>query len=52
MNICFFGVGGVGGYYGTPLTQYINKTAAGDTYFIAGGRHKDAIVENGLLLRK
>ena len=52
MNICFFGVGGVGGYYGTLLTQYVNKTAAGDTYFIARGRHKDAILENGLLLKK
>ncbi len=23
MNVCFFGVGGVGGYYGTLLTQYL-----------------------------
>ena len=52
MNICFFGVGGVGGYYGTLLTKYVNETAADDTYFIARGRHKDAILENGLLLKK
>ncbi len=27
MNICFFGVGGVGGYYGTILSKYFNTTA-------------------------
>jgi 2-dehydropantoate 2-reductase len=52
MNICFFGVGGVGGYYGTLLTKYFNETGKGSTYFIARGRHKDAILENGLLLKK
>jgi 2-dehydropantoate 2-reductase len=52
MNICFFGVGGVGGYYGALLTKYLNETGRGDTYFIARGRHKDAILKNGLLLKK
>ena len=52
MNLCFFGVGGVGGYYGTLLTQYLNETGKGDSYFIARGRHKAAIVEKGLLLKK
>ena len=52
MNICFYGVGGVGGYYGTLLTKYFNKTGEGNTYFIARGKHKDAILENGLLLKK
>lgn len=52
MNICFFGVGGVGGYYGALLTKYFNETGKGNTYFIARGRHKDAIVEKGLLLKK
>jgi 2-dehydropantoate 2-reductase len=52
MNICFFGVGGVGGYYGTLLTKYFNETGKGNTYFIARGRHKDAILENGLRLKK
>ena len=52
MNICFFGVGGVGGYYGALLTQYFNETGEGNTYFIARGNHKDAIVEKGLLLKK
>jgi 2-dehydropantoate 2-reductase len=52
MNICFYGVGGVGGYYGTLLTKYFNETGKGNTYFVARGRHKNAILENGLLLKK
>lgn len=52
MDVCFFGVGGVGGYYGALLTRYFNETGAGNTYFIARGAHKDAIVEKGLLLKK
>ena len=52
MNICFWGVGGVGGYYGTLVTKYFNETGRGNTYFIARGKHKEAILENGLLLKK
>jgi 2-dehydropantoate 2-reductase len=52
MEICFFGVGGVGGYYGTLLSQYFNETGNGKTYYIARGKHKDAIIEKGLLLKK
>ncbi|MDT8338033.1 MAG: 2-dehydropantoate 2-reductase [Sulfurimonas sp.] len=52
MNICFYGVGGVGGYYGTLLTKYFNETGKGNTCFIARGKHKDAILEQGLLLKK
>ena len=52
MNVCFFGVGGVGGYYGTLLSKYFNETGKGNTYFIARGKHKDAIIEKGLLLKK
>ncbi len=52
MNIYFFGVGGVGGYYGSLLSKYFSETGKGNTYFIARGKHKDAIVENGLLLKK
>lgn len=52
MNVCFFGVGGVGGYYGTLLTRYFDETDTGNTYFIARGKHKDAIAEKGLLLKK
>jgi len=52
MEICFFGVGGVGGYYGNLLSQYFNETGNGNTYYIARGKHKDAIIEKGLLLKK
>jgi 2-dehydropantoate 2-reductase len=52
MNICFFGVGGVGGYYGTLLTKYCNDTSKDKTYFIARGKHKDAILREGLVLKK
>ncbi len=52
MNICFFGIGGVGGYYGTLLTKYFNETGKGKTFFIARNKHKDAILEKGLLLKK
>lgn len=52
MNICFFGVGGVGGYYGTLLTKYFNETGKGNTYFIARGQHKNAILGEGLILKK
>ena len=52
MNVCFFGIGGVGGYYGTLLTKYFNETGKGKTFFIARNKHKNAIVEKGLLLKK
>ena len=52
MNICFYGVGGVGGYYGTLLTRYLKETGSGTVYFIARGKHKDSIIKNGLLLKK
>lgn len=50
MKICFFGVGGVGGYFGTLINnQYKNIH---DVYFIARGQHKDAINSSGLTLKK
>lgn len=52
MNVCFFGVGGVGGFYGALLTKHVNETGSGKTYFVARGKHKDAILKNGLLLKK
>nr|WP_319392851.1 2-dehydropantoate 2-reductase [uncultured Desulfobacter sp.] len=52
MNICFYGVGGVGGYYGSLMTKYFNQTGEGNIYFIARGKHKDAIIDKGLLLKK
>jgi 2-dehydropantoate 2-reductase len=52
MNICFYGVGGVGGYYGTLVAKYVTQTGKGRTTFIARGKHKDAILANGLRLKK
>lgn len=52
MNICFFGVGGVGGYYAALLTKYLNNNNLAKVYFIARGRHKEAILGKGLLLKK
>ncbi len=52
MNICFYGVGGVGGYYGTLLTRYVRKNNKGNIYFIARGKHKESIIKNGLILKK
>ncbi|MFC2137815.1 ketopantoate reductase family protein [Bacteroidota bacterium] len=50
MKICFFGVGGVGGYFGTLVAQTFNKVH--EISFIARGQHKDTICENGLTLKK
>ncbi len=52
MNVCFYGVGGVGGYYAVLLSRFFNKTGKGNTFFIARGQHKDAILEKNLLLKK
>ena len=50
MKICFFGVGGVGGFFGALVTKKFNDVH--DIYFIARGSHKDAICRNGLTLKK
>ena len=50
MKICFFGVGGVGGYFGALVTKKFADQH--DIYFIARGTHKKAIDENGLTLKK
>ena len=50
MKICFFGVGGVGGYFGTLATKRFKEKHA--IYFVARGKHKDAIGANGLTLKR
>jgi 2-dehydropantoate 2-reductase len=50
MKICFFGVGGVGGYFGTLVIKRFQNEH--DIYFIARRNHKDAIIKNGLTLKK
>jgi 2-dehydropantoate 2-reductase len=50
MQICFFGLGGVGGYFGTLFTKkFIHDH---DIFFVARGRHKEAICKSGLTLKK
>ncbi len=50
MKICFWGVGGVGGYFGALLTKRFKNEH--EIYFIARGKHKDEICANGLTLKK
>lgn len=50
MKICCFGVGGVGGYFGSLLLQ--KYKGAHDIHFIARGMHKDIICQNGLTLKR
>ena len=50
MNICFFGVGGVGGYFGGLAAHYLGKEH--NIYYVARGAHKEAICQNGLMLKK
>ncbi len=49
MIICFFGVGGVGGYFGKIITDYFKEKH--DICFVARGEHKNIICENGLTLK-
>lgn len=50
MKICFFGVGGVGGYFGAIMSKLLKDIH--EIYFIARGDHKDAICKNGLILKR
>lgn len=50
MKICFFGVGGVGGYFGAIITNKFKGVH--DIYFVARGEHKNEICTNGLTLKK
>ncbi|UCH15578.1 MAG: 2-dehydropantoate 2-reductase [Bacteroidales bacterium] len=50
MKICFFGVGGVGGYFGALVADKLKNKH--EIFFIARGSHKDAICSNGLTLIK
>lgn len=50
MRICFYGVGGVGGYFGSLIAQRFNN--AHEIYFVARGKHKESICANGITLKK
>ncbi len=49
-NVCIFGVGGVGGFFGGRIAHRIHSGETGnrEVYFIARGKHLDAIRQNGL----
>lgn len=51
MNICFFGPGGVGGYFGALFTRHFEGDKNVSVHFIARGKHKDAIIKSGLTLK-
>lgn len=49
MNICFYGVGGVGGYFGALVAHAHSNNH--NIYFVARGKHNMAINQNGLTLK-
>ncbi len=49
MKICFYGVGGVGGYFGGIAAHYLKSNHT--IYFVARGQHKEAICKSGLTLK-
>jgi 2-dehydropantoate 2-reductase len=53
LNACVIGVGGVGGYLGGKLAHTFssNPDSPVKIFFIARGRHLEAIKENGLVLK-
>jgi len=51
-KVCVYGLGGVGGYLGGMLAHSANQSKNDnfEVYFIARGKHLEAIKENGLTL--
>jgi 2-dehydropantoate 2-reductase len=47
-KVAVLGIGGVGGYIGGKLAQQYAGSAEAEIYFIARGKNKEAITENGL----
>lgn len=49
-NICVYGIGGVGGYFGAKIAHAINQNQqmGSNVYFIARGAHLNAIQRNGI----
>ncbi len=52
LSICVIGVGGVGGYFGGKLAHAFPPASDSPAriFFVARGKHLDAITRNGLLL--
>jgi 2-dehydropantoate 2-reductase len=53
LNVCVIGVGGVGGYFGGKLAYTFpsESDSPARIFFVARGKHLDAITRNGLLLK-
>jgi 2-dehydropantoate 2-reductase len=53
LNVCVIGVGGVGGYFGGKLTHTFssNPDSSVNIFFVARGKHLEAIRQNGLVLK-
>ena len=52
LNVCIVGVGGVGGYFGGKLAHAFspNPDSSVNIFFLARGKHLEAIKQNGLVL--
>jgi 2-dehydropantoate 2-reductase len=53
LNVCVIGVGGVGGYFGGKLAHAFSpdSDSSANIFFVARGRHLEAIKQNGLILK-
>jgi 2-dehydropantoate 2-reductase len=53
LNVCVIGVGGVGGYFGGKLTHTfsLKPDSSVNIFFVARGKHLEAIRQNGLVLK-
>jgi 2-dehydropantoate 2-reductase len=53
VNVCVVGVGGVGGYFGGKLAHTFssNPDSPVNIFFVARGKHLEAIKKNGLVLK-
>ncbi len=53
LSVCVLGVGGVGGYFGGKLAHTFpsNPDSTPHIFFVARGKHLEAIARNGLLLK-
>jgi len=53
LNVCVIGVGGVGGYFGGKLAHAFSSKPdfSANIFFVARGKHLEAIKQNGLVLK-
>jgi 2-dehydropantoate 2-reductase len=53
LNVCLIGVGGVGGYFGGKLAHTFSAKPDSpvNIFFVARGKHLEAIQRNGLILK-